>query len=218
MKTFTVPAVVAASFAIAAPANASIAEWAIGPANAGVSDTVANSLVAANASASDLVATGITGPFNNAATFCYLDWSTGAVDDSQYYEFTVQAAAGFALDFDSIELSVASGGSGNSNYQIAASTDGFSSSTVVVTETFVNNATFQRFTSDISSLGTLTGPVSFRFTIYNNSASGFAGLGGVGTTFSGDVGPLIINGSVVPTPASAALLGMAGVVATRRRR
>lgn len=203
-----------------------LVEYDITNANAGTSNSVG--IAAANPliNASSMTAQGALGtPFNFAGTFCYLDWPTGgALDPTKYFDFVIGVSAGSQVTYQNASFAVASGGSGTGNWALYGSTDGFSSSNILLdSATFAINATWQSVIADISALGTQTDQVSFRFYMFNMPSSGFSGLG-QNPVFGQNGQNFLVNGDItdaaVPEPTTLALfgLGLAGLGFARRKQ
>ena len=166
-------------------AAVTVAEWDIANANAGVSSSVGVAVEDPHVTAAPLSAHGNLAPaFFVQSTFVYRNWTSAPVPDpAKYYEFTITPDLGYSVDYESLLLAVASGSGGpNGNptgfFQIRASLDGFTTpGAVVVTQTFPKNAQWQPFAIDLSSLGTTSSPVTFRFTMYQVGDGAYSGLG-----------------------------------------
>ena len=83
---------------------------------------------------------------------------------------------------------------------------------------------FNNSVADMSALTGLTGTVEFRIYADNNVSANGGSISSGGTFRLGDhfdgsnFTEVRFEGTVVPAPASAALLGLGGLVAVRRRR
>jgi hypothetical protein len=207
-------ALVFAGFGTASAAP--ITEYDIATANAASANVVNIASQDANVTSSTMMSSGLSSPFNNPQTFCYLNWPTaGALNPTQYYQFTITPNTGFEVNYSDIDLAVASGGSGTGTFEIRSSVDSFASS--LVTQNFPINATWQAYNVNISALGTQTSAVTFRFYMYNVPSNGFSGLGvdpffgpnGSNFTVNGTVSST--NGPVIPEPSSLALFGMGAI-------
>lgn len=172
-------AVLMASAGSAIVSAAVVVDYDVTNANAASANTVAIASEDANVTSTTMQSVGALGtPFNSPASFCYLDWPTGALDASEYYEYSVTPDGGYGVVYESIDLAVASGGAGTVDWEIHASTDGFAGSDINLGgASFPADATWHAFNLDISALGTQTGTITFRFYMYNSPGSGFTGLG-----------------------------------------
>jgi len=146
-------------------------------------------------------------------------WDDLSADDYFTFGFTVDA--GYSVDLDTLWFGSRSSGSGPGFLSVYTSLDGFTTpvySFAQVGTSFNNNI------ADLSSLTGLTGSVEFRILADNGTSAsgGTIGSGGtfrLGDHFDGsDFTEFRFEGTVVPAPASAALLGLGGFVAVRRRR
>jgi len=146
-------------------------------------------------------------------------WDDLSADDYFTFGFTVDA--GYSVDLDTLWFGSRSSGSGPGFLSVYTSLDGFTTpvySFAQVGTSFNNNI------ADLSSLTGLTGSVEFRILADNGTSAsgGTIGSGGtfrLGDHFDGsDFTEFRFEGTVVPAPASAALLGLGGLVAVRRRR
>lgn len=186
------------SFGLAMSAvAATVADYDVANANAGTSAVVNVASADANVSATTMTSQGALGAaFNSAQTFCYLDWPTGVLDPSKFYEFAITPAAGYQVAYTSVDLAVASGGAGTGTFEIHASTDGFGSSDIILaTQNFPNDATWHAYNLSLAALGSQVGTITFRFYMYNMPASGFSGLG-VSPAFGSQGRNLTVNGTV----------------------
>jgi hypothetical protein len=106
---------------VSAPAAAvDLAEWDLAGANADVSDVVQVASEVAHVSAQPLTAQGDLQPsFDRESTFLYAGWPTGQTPDpTKYFEFSIAPDPGFSVQYESLSLAVASGGSGTGAFQI----------------------------------------------------------------------------------------------------
>jgi MYXO-CTERM domain-containing protein len=203
---------------IGSVANASVvADWF-----AGIAEGQQANNVAANLSGFALAAgPGLT--VNAGATFNHNSWdgpadAAGALAAGNYLNFGVSVDAGFSLALESMQLRYDRSGTGPNQLAILLSTNGFSSYTTVYTDSDVNasgeNASFL-----LSDSG-LTGNVEFRIVAWG--ATGSAGTFDIESLdfAGGDLRGIVLNGTVsaIPAPGAFALLGLGGLVATRRRR
>jgi hypothetical protein len=157
-----------------------------------------------------------TGATNGSDTF------TGSIDLGDYFEITLTADSGYALDLDGIVFGIGRSATGPRQWQWRSNIDSYT--TAIATYTTVNAGLGE-------SSGVLTNPdansnwtgneldlagaayqglstITFRFYGYNAEAS--TGTGGL-------QGPLTISGTVVPEP-SIVLLGSFGLLGLLRRR
>ena len=135
-------------------------------------------------------------------------WDDLGADDYFTFGFTVDA--GYSVDLDTFWFGSRSSNTGPGFLSIYSSVDGFTN--------------FNNSIADMSALTGLTGTVEFRILADNGTSAsgGTISSGGtfrLGDHFDGsDFTEVRFEGTVVPAPASAALLGLGGLVAVRRRR
>jgi hypothetical protein len=212
-------ALLVASSASAAP----IASWDIAGAT-GQSATLA--FAAPGVTAADLLAVGVN-PWPNTSQNGFVvasGWAAGAAPDpGRYFEWSVSAGAGTAIEFDSLTLALLRGVQGANHgaqlWDLRASTDGFGASDVLLQTLDISGSGADEqvsFVVDLSTLGTQGGTVTFRLYGYDyTSASDYSGLGNdSGWLISGTGVDLGIDGNLVtlvPEPGTAVLL-VAGLV------
>jgi hypothetical protein len=144
--------------------------------------------------------------------------SLGATD---YITFGFNVAPGFAVDLDTLWFGSRSSNSGPGQLGVFWSGDGFTTPVFTFSQSGTN---FTNSIANLSALQGLTGANEFRiFATSPLSATGGA-IGSSGTFRVGDhfdgtnFTEFRFEGTVVPAPASAALLGLGGLAAARRRR
>jgi hypothetical protein len=132
-------------------------------------------------------------------------------DPTRYYEFSVTAAAGFQITFETFDIAlfrgINGGGHGAEKWDLHASTDGFASvdldlGTFDISASGVDEQT-QFLGHDVSALGTQTGTVTFRLYGYDYTSSGdYSGLGNDDGTWaiSGTGVDPSVGGTVSPVP------------------
>ena len=143
---------------------------------------------------------------------------TGSVDLAKYISFSLDASIGYSFDITSITFGVGRSGSGPRQWQWRSSVDnyaaaltdytnlstGLTNTSGVLTNTDTNGSWTGKLNLSGASFKALT-TVAFR--LYGYNAEGTSGTGGL-------QGPL----TFAPAPGCAALVGLAGMVASRRRR
>jgi len=143
------------------------------------------------------------------------------LDASDYVTFGFTVDAGYSVNLDTLYFGSRSSNSGPGFLSVYSSLDGFAAplfSFAQVGTAFTNSA------ADLSSLTGLTGSVEFRIYADNGVSANGGTVGSSGTFRVGDYNDgsnfseFRFEGTVVPAPASAALLGLGGLVAIRRRR
>jgi hypothetical protein len=207
-----------------------IATWDIAGAT-GASAAV--SFTETNVTATALSAVGVAPwTFGQNGFVVAAGWAPGlAPDPGRYFEWSVTAAPGSSIQFNSMALALLRGIQGANHgaelWDLRASTDGFASSILVQTlDISASGADTQTiFSIDLSALGSQTGTVTFRLYGYDyTSAVDYSGFGNdSGWVIAGTGVNLGIDGTVVslvPEPGSLPLLagGLVLLAALRRRR
>lgn len=175
--------------------------------------------VAANVAGLNLTrGPGLTASAANNS-FSSSGWSADASQD--YYSFGFTVDAGFSVVLDNLWIGTRSSNTGPGFMGLFVSTDGFANSVF----TFVQVGTdFTNSIVDLSGLGALSGTVEFRIAALNNVAANGGTIASGGTFRVGDhfadgvFSEMRFEGTVIPAPGAMALLGLGGLVATRRRR
>lgn len=207
-----------------------IVEWDL--ANA-TGQTAAVLNLATNVTATDIAPSGAVTAWSSTAQDGFIaasGWPAAAPDPARYYEWTVSAAAGFAIDYQSITLALFRGiqgaDHGAEQWDLHASTDAFAASDIALQTLDISASAADEqmlFSAlDISALGSQAGTVTFRLYGYDYTAPGdFSGLGNDSGWLIGGTGanPLIDGNivTVVPEPGTA-LLVMLGLAALGARR
>ncbi len=174
---------------------------------------------AANVSGLDLTRSANLNPTAAGNSISASGWTP---DSTSYFSFGFSVDAGFVVNLDELIIATRSSNTGPGELGLFYSGDNFSTNL----HTFSQSGTsFLNSTIDLSALTNLDGTVEFRISpIADIRANGDPNISPNGTFrisefFDGnDFFPVQFTGEVVPAPASAALLGLAGLVAARRRR
>lgn len=222
-KTFFLVASAAAALAGSTASADVIAQWTFEtsiPATAGP-HTAEGGALAASSFASGLHAdltTVYSNPVGNgsAESFSSDKWAIG-----DYYQFTTSTTnyTGITITWDQTRSSTGPG-----TFDLLASTDGFTTWTVVLADytVLVNGGTPGAWSSTGSpKLDYRFGPIAGGAGLDNQSTVAFRLVNKVtpgGTAGTNRVDNVIIEGTFVPAPSSVALMGLAGLVASRRRR
>jgi len=203
MKNYTHCILTVMSFiVVTSNLGAAIVTYQISDANSSVSSSI-SPIGSGNFSASTLTVNGVTASASLGLTpppdqgyFFFDGWSTGGIDTSKYYSFTITPNSGFQIDFSTVAYTLSSEEA--STYELRSSVDTFSST--LATHTLNPGVTRDQNTfADNLSLGVQTVPVTFRLYGYNSNLS--EGLANNDFAFGGDPGgDLSIFGTVSAVP------------------
>lgn len=174
-----------------------------------VTSNVAHADMAATSDMEISRGSGLTAS-SNTGGYSANNWSTGALDLTDYFEFNVKAGVGFIFDVDTIVFNIRRSGTGPTEFELRSSLDSYASTLDSFTATA--NGTYTNTLSSISGESDVT------FRLYGSAAGGATGSMNLG----GTANDLIVNGSVnvVPEPATLAglSLGLLAVYGFRRRK
>jgi hypothetical protein len=208
-----------------------LATWDLGNATGQDADVLATAL---NVSATAIDEVGVAEwPFTTEDGFVAASgWSSAlSYDPGRYYQFTVTAALGYEISYETIDLAlfrgIWGGGHGAQLWDLHASVDGFASSDLDLGTFDISASGADTQTvfagHDISALGTQAGTVTFRLYGYDHTQPGdYSGLGNDSgwVIFGAGLDP-VVSGTVaaVPEAARSALLwlGLLGLAATGSR-
>lgn len=216
MKTLTFALV--AGLASAASATEVITSYALFGATG---DQVFQAPASAAAGVSGLDLTRGPGLGASAAgnSFSANGWSSDQSQD--YFSFGFTVDAGSSVDLESLWLGSRSSNTGPGFLGLFYSGDGFTTSLF----DFIQVGTaFNNSIVDLSGLTGLTGTVEFRIAALNDVSANGGTISSGGTFRIGDhfdgsnFSEVRFEGTVIPAPGAVALLGLGGLVATRRRR
>jgi hypothetical protein len=142
---------------------------------------------------------------------------------NDYFSFGFTPGAGVSVDLDDLYIGTRSSATGPGFLGLFSSLDGFTANLFTFTQAPGGN--FVNSIVDVSALPDITGPVEFRIRALNTTSAGGGTVGAAGTFrvtayFVGGQFDrnLQLTGTIVPTPGALGLLGLGGLVATRRRR
>jgi len=188
----------------------------LGPNGAGVADQGANFLGSQIKSVHALAAATYTSPSGNGSAYAFSsnNWSVG-----DYYEISFSASGYSSL---SLSWDQARSSTGPAAFKVMMSVNGGSFSQV---QTYTvlqsggggapgtwSSATYNAlYTNTIASLAGTDSASSVVIRFVNNEAANSASTG------SNRIDNVFVNGTLVPAPGAAALVGLAGVLARRRR-
>ena len=122
--------------------------------------------------------------YTDTGLYVYMNWTTStSYDAGQYFQAKITPDASKQITYNKVAFTVAAdnypGGSpeyfGPTTIDLRYSTDDFASSNVLIqTLTWTPTGTFQQvpFDVDISSIGTRSGPITFRWYGYKRNAAG----------------------------------------------
>lgn len=148
-------------------------------------------------------------------------------DPTRYFEWSVSAAVGFEVSYQTFDVAlfrgIWGGGHGAELWDLRASGDAFASADVALGSFDISASAadeqIQFVGHDISALGTRTGTVTFRLYGYDQTQAGdYSGLGNDSGWLIGGTGLDPVVGGVVqavpePPPTLLALLGLLGLLA-----
>ena len=219
MRTFAAAAVLAA---ITGSASADVITSYVNFGQSGDQASSPAGTVATNVSALPLTRGAGLGGNAGGNSLNSNGWDT--LDSTDYVTFGFNVDAGYAVDLDTLWFGSRSSNSGPGSLGVFYSIDGFASPVFTFTQSGTN---FNNSVADLSALTGLTGSIEFRiYALDGTRADGGQGISSSGTFRVGDYydgsnfSEFRFEGTVsqVPAPASAALLGLGGLVAARRRR
>jgi hypothetical protein len=154
-----------------APTPAVLATWLLNGASINSGVPLAVSSVATNVSAGDLTKSAALTTTLAADAFWADGWPAGALDTTRFFEFSVTAAAGHSILYDSLRLSLWNNADGAASWEVRSSVDGFTSTLASGgLSAGITGAGF-RLTPNISGVGAQPGTVTFRFYTFGNSGT-----------------------------------------------
>jgi len=174
----------------------------------------------------DYLATGLAlnNPSNSATSFgnhFYHNGWDSTFNANKYYETSISSSNSFSLSSLSFALENLSG---TSSYWLRSSLDGYNSN---LSNGSFTNGLVTDFSVDLSTLGVINSPITFRWFIASSGVAGFANheCGGVATQGCGleDVGQdlqFFGQTSEIPEPSTLAIfaLGIMGLVSRRFKK
>jgi MYXO-CTERM domain-containing protein len=233
MSVLTRPAlaaIVAASTVAASASSALVAGWSITTAfptgagnvptgntySVGVADQGAQTAGSSLSSFHALAAATYTSPAGNGSQFAFSsnNWSIG-----DYYQVSFSAAgfSGLSVTWDQARSST-----GPSSFSVLASTDGVNFTTVLASYTVLQSggggAPGTWSSTSYNSLYTSTQALGATFDNASTVTIRFQSTVSGASTGSSRIDDVMVNGTAIPAPGALALLGVAGLVGSRRRR
>lgn len=208
-----------------------IATWDL--ANA-TGQTAAVFSTAANLTATAIAPSAGVTPWSSTAEDGFIaasGWANAVPDPTRYYEWSITAAPGYAVDYQSITLAlfrgVQSGLHGAEMWDLHASTDGFAASNLSLLTFDISASAPDEQTifsgAGLSALGIQAGTVTFRLYGYDyTSPTDFSGFGNDSGWLIGGTGTSpVIEGVVLATPEPGTgmlvCVGLFGLGLARRR-
>jgi hypothetical protein len=211
-----------ACLALAVSIQAQIVRYDISTANSQTQTSVPVAVEDPNVTASFLSATVpplIQPGLASNGDFLFFPWSTdpSSPDTAKYYEFTIAPSAGFEINYTTVTYTIAS--LGTKKWEIRSSLNGYASA-IGSPVTINPDGLHQAVSHNISSLGTQTGPVTFRIYGYNDDPDPFLGGNSDGIAndpvhFGAGGQQFAVNGTVsaVPEPQEYAMIAGLGLLA-----
>ena len=156
--------------------------------------------------------TSASGTSNAGASARVGALATGA-SGSAYFQFTLTAGTGYSGSLTAIGFGTRSTGTGPASFTLRSSADGYASDLAAATG---SNTTWSYKTASLVTAASLVEGATVTFRLY--------GYGGAGSPVAGianwriDDMTVTATTTAVPAPGAIALLGVAGLVGSRRRR
>jgi len=223
--TLTLAATLAGTGLFAGPASGIVIasyDFAGGSATSGDSDTdtTASAISVVGGSSNFGISSG-TGTLFARSTAVANTGTDPGVNASERVEFSVTLDNGPALSLQNITgtLEADAGDFWQANYSMFASTDDFATSTSLGTASDPSGGSATAFDISLASLGNVTGTVKFRLVPYAEFFTNDEGE--LEQPSNGKIlrlDDVVVNGTVVPEPASVALMGLGGLLMLGRRR
>ena len=150
---------------------------------------------------------------------------SGSVDTTKYISFTLTADSGYTFDLNSITFGVGRSATGPRSWQWRSSVDSYASAltnyTTVATGLTHSNGVLTNpdansgWTGNVLAFSgsSFSGMTSVTLRLYGYNSEGTTGTGGLQGALS-----FSVTMNAVPAPGAAALIGLAGLVTTRRRK
>ena len=150
---------------------------------------------------------------NNAGAAARTGVLATGTSGSAYFEFTLTAEAGYTGSLTAIGFGTRSTGTGPVSFTLRSSADSYGSDLATASG---STTTWSYKTATLTNAASLAASTAVTFRLY--------GYGGVGTvtvsTANWRIDDMTLTGSTaaIPAPGAVALIGLAGLVGSRRRR
>jgi len=165
----------------------------------------------AGLSSANFLGNGFGGEENDGLLDSSPDLAT-VIADGQYLSFSVTTGANEEITTLTFDYAINVLARSSNTVALMSSVDGFVDGNEVATFTNGTQDSTASVSFDVSAYSNEVGPVEFRLYLYGKEPSANAASG----TYLSN---LTLNGTVVPEPTSAALLGLSGLaLITRRKR
>lgn len=135
-----------------------------------------------------------------------------AISEDVYIEFTITPDSGFEIDYSTVTVDVQKEAGGAFFYSwllVDGDSNGWDTGDELAGDSFDTIGSYVTMSMDASSLADITTATTFRL---------YLGSDGTGAANGINVDNIVVNGTVVPEPASLALVGLGALLIAGRRR